>query len=503
MKSSSLHVFRARPKKAVPAFPPAYCTEYLSSSMGLKEYGVRVTSVIMVQTEEDMMAIIETKEEFDRMGQVLMQRFLDQPQYLKKLIAWSESQKDVPKNILKNYLPAGKIDSISNKELYNRYAQYVDAYRFFHLKQTPAWWIGGEAVEKEIRTYFEENDVPDAQESFGIVTEALEYPTENAAEEMSLLDICIQLKKKSIHKVQTVNDLPVSIKKKFASHVEDYSSIPFGYNTGVVWDEQYFLSKINEILNASESPAETKKNKIRNIEEKIKKRDELVKKLKLPRRIVNLILALRQLAYLQELKKTTQTRSHPLLQLVVHKEIARRLNIPQEYLYFMSYKEIKQSLFSNNVGDELKKELHQRCGYFVLFEKELDYHWVYGNEAKEFVRVNGLAADLKEVKELQGTIASKGYAKGIVKVCKLSTEIDKVNKGDILVTAMTTPDFVPAMKRAAAIITDEGGITCHAAIVSRELGKPCIIGTKIATKVLKDGEIVQVDANNGIIKRTK
>ena len=138
-----------------------------------------------------------------------------------------------------------------------------------------------------------------------------------------------------------------------------------------------------------------------------------------------------------------------------------------------------------------------------MFEKELDYHWVYGNEAKEFVRVNGLAADLKEVKELQGTIASKGYAKGIVKVCKLSTEIDKVNKGDILVTAMTTPDFVPAMKRAAAIITDEGGITCHAAIVSRELGKPCIIGTKIATKVLKDGEIVQVDANNGIIKRTK
>jgi pyruvate,water dikinase len=68
---------------------------------------------------------------------------------------------------------------------------------------------------------------------------------------------------------------------------------------------------------------------------------------------------------------------------------------------------------------------------------------------------------------------------------------------------MTTPDFVPAMRKAVAIITDEGGITCHAAIVSRELGKPCIIGTKIATKALKDGDVVEVDADNGVVRIIK
>jgi len=64
---------------------------------------------------------------------------------------------------------------------------------------------------------------------------------------------------------------------------------------------------------------------------------------------------------------------------------------------------------------------------------------------------------------------------------------------------MTQPEFLPAMKKASAIITDEGGLTCHAAIISRELGIPCIIGTKIATKVFKDGDIVEVDATRGIV----
>ena len=76
-------------------------------------------------------------------------------------------------------------------------------------------------------------------------------------------------------------------------------------------------------------------------------------------------------------------------------------------------------------------------------------------------------------------------------------------KGNVLVAAETTPDFVPAMKIASAVVTDQGGITSHAAIVSRELGVPCVIGTKIATKVLKDGEVVEVDAVKGIVRRLK
>lgn len=72
--------------------------------------------------------------------------------------------------------------------------------------------------------------------------------------------------------------------------------------------------------------------------------------------------------------------------------------------------------------------------------------------------------------------------------------------GDVLVTTMTHPEFLLLMKKASAIVTDEGGITCHAAIVARELGKPCIIGTKFATQVLKDGDMVEVDADSGVVR---
>lgn len=106
-----------------------------------------------------------------------------------------------------------------------------------------------------------------------------------------------------------------------------------------------------------------------------------------------------------------------------------------------------------------------------------------------------------DIQTIKGQTAYKGIAQG--KVCAINriAEIDKIKNDDILVTPMTTPEYVPAMKKASAIITDEGGITCHAAIVARELKKPCIIGTKIATKVLHDGDLVEVDADKGIVRR--
>jgi len=101
---------------------------------------------------------------------------------------------------------------------------------------------------------------------------------------------------------------------------------------------------------------------------------------------------------------------------------------------------------------------------------------------------------------LKGEIGNKGYAKGRVKILKRKEQIFEAKDGDVLVSTMTTPDFVPAMQKAAGIITDEGGVTCHAAITSRELGIPCVIGTKFATKVLHDGDLVEVDADKGVVR---
>lgn len=103
--------------------------------------------------------------------------------------------------------------------------------------------------------------------------------------------------------------------------------------------------------------------------------------------------------------------------------------------------------------------------------------------------------------EIKGQSASKGQYVGVVRVIRdaESPEAKDFQEGEILVTSMTRPEFVPLMKKAGAIITDEGGVTCHAAIVSRELRKPCIIGTKNATHVLKTGDRVEIDADKGVV----
>ena len=98
---------------------------------------------------------------------------------------------------------------------------------------------------------------------------------------------------------------------------------------------------------------------------------------------------------------------------------------------------------------------------------------------------------------LTGIAASPGIAVGPVIIVPVASQIDKVKNGDVLVAEMTTPDFVPAMKRASAIVTDRGGRTAHAAIVSRELGIPCVVGTEVATKTLKDGQEITVDGSGG------
>ncbi len=138
-----------------------------------------------------------------------------------------------------------------------------------------------------------------------------------------------------------------------------------------------------------------------------------------------------------------------------------------------------------------------------------DIEWAYEGKKLFIVQSRPITTLKKEKIEtapepsgepiLKGLPASHGIISGRVKIVHDVNELDKVQQGDILVTKMTDPDFVPAMKRAAAIVTNEGGITSHAAIVSREMGIPCVVGTEKATQILKDGDLITVDAINGLV----
>ena len=146
--------------------------------------------------------------------------------------------------------------------------------------------------------------------------------------------------------------------------------------------------------------------------------------------------------------------------------------------------------------------LNERMKESVVVFTGATYKVLSGPAARPVVKAikSSLHVDPK-IKEIRGTTAFPGKAHGTVRRVDEAQDMKKMKTGDILVSTSTNPQIIPAMKKALAIVTDSGGITSHAAIVSRELEIPCVIGTKIATKVFKDGDRVEVDASKGIIKK--
>lgn len=148
------------------------------------------------------------------------------------------------------------------------------------------------------------------------------------------------------------------------------------------------------------------------------------------------------------------------------------------------------------------KELMQRKEWCVFWNNtDKDYiEFSYDKTITEKIPVLGGVAGTTKDAVVKGSVAYKGKVSGRVCIVLEASEMAKFKEGDVLVSNCTNPSLMPVIRICGAIVTDEGGIMCHAAIVSRELKKPCIIGTKNATKVFKDGDLVEVDAEKGIVK---
>ena len=184
-------------------------------------------------------------------------------------------------------------------------------------------------------------------------------------------------------------------------------------------------------------------------------------------------------------------------------EIAGRLELSYEQLVFMRFQEIIENLRAGKISKDLIKTINERRQEFAFLLDKGRVKILSGLKLKKFKEKFKEKDDFTGIKELKGQPASPGKTAGLVKIIKNADDIKNFERGIILVAVSTAPMHVPAMERAAAIITDEGGLLSHAAIVSREFKKPCIIGTKIATKVLKDGDLVEVDADKGMVKILK
>jgi phosphohistidine swiveling domain-containing protein len=267
-----------------------------------------------------------------------------------------------------------------------------------------------------------------------------------------------------------------SIYEKILAHVNKYKWLGMMHFWGEPFNEEKFFS---QIINAKNGLLEVKKTKLPEKLSRIKKQTQ-------------------ELSYWrQHIAETCAVASFAIAEKL--EQISKKLGLSQRGALWLTPNEISRGLEGRLAisFDDIRK----REAGFGLIAKDGSIDIILGEDLEGVIT---LVVDIaKKESIIKGLAASSGLAKGQVKILLSPEEISKIEKGDILVAPETTPDFLPAIYKSAAIVTDIGGITSHAAVTAREFGIPCVIGTKIATRVLKDGDLVEVDANRGVVKIIK
>ncbi len=287
--------------------------------------------------------------------------------------------------------------------------------------------------------------------------------------------------------------------KKLGKHKDKYYWTNNGWVKVYRLNEIYFLKRIKAIIR-NFSQARKKAKKIIFEQKYIKNRKKnYLRKYRFSKELINIFYYFEFLNFWRDFRKTYGCKYHDVLYRFL-KEYSRRTNISINYLKSLTALEIGK--IKNYTKKDIKKLKERWECCFMLYRRPKNYLWFIGKEAEKLIKLLDKYF-IGGKREIRGSIGNKGKIKGMVRLIKTISDFKKMKKGDILVSVATRTEYAPIMNKAKAIITDEGGITCHAAIVSRELSIPCIVGTQIATKVLKDGDKVEVDANKGIIKKIR
>lgn len=302
--------------------------------------------------------------------------------------------------------------------------------------------------------------------------------------------------------------LVVGLKTKKATekHITNYYKkwnwVSFGQLGPKITKEELVLSA-KELLKNRKKAKQELSELVSNTNKLVTKQNLLFKKLDLNDQEKYLFKTAQLFTYLKALRMETLFGVCAQWQRILT-EMSKRLVVPRKLLYYCSKTELVNWLKKEKaVPTKVLQERNKYCVWVAVSEDRQEI--LTGKKAKEYVKSNTKREKrkIKHVLVIHGTVASTGYAKGRVKIVNEASEIEKVKKGDILLSVATAPSLLPAMKKAAAFVTDSGGLTSHAAIVAREMKKPCIIGTKIATKVLKDGDLIVLDTRKGDIKIVK
>ena len=306
--------------------------------------------------------------------------------------------------------------------------------------------------------------------------------TFSAREEQSLLKKASQLKKQ---KRKATKDDVKEIQNTFCWSVLGY------YDEQPITTQEY-VNKINLLI--EQNPELLLTQREQHLKDSLAQREKIVIQLD------------------KKAKDMADVAAHSTFIKDLFKSSANEVQYHAELLFLEIAKQTKNSvgfikdLLPDEVGDLLsgkrvdKNMVEQRNKNGVVFALGGNIYVLYGKEAVAFEE-KYMPKIKNEEKIFSGRIACKGYAKGKAKIVLGVKDFHKLQKGDILIVSNTSPDFMPILSKAAAIVAEEGGITAHVSVVSRELGIPCVVGIHHIINYLKDNDLIEVDANKGIVRK--
>lgn len=286
-----------------------------------------------------------------------------------------------------------------------------------------------------------------------------------------------------------------SIKSIIKNHLKEYSYVTIGYGSSPL-NEKVLLTRYEKIKELEENYIDKRIKEIEKYPQVLKKQKrEIYKKLN-NKQLANLFELAAKLGFMRDRKKAFLGKSVQFRNTIME-EISRRLKIDWNDIRFYLMNEFEDLLLHDRKleCEEIEK---RKQGIYISSISNM----FTGGEAREeyFQSVKTEIEDTKVLNTRRGICASHGVVRGKARICLTFEESNKLEKGEILIAYGTDFDFMNAIVKSSGIITEEGGILSHASVISRELKKPCIIAFKGITKLVKDGDLIELDAEKGTVK---
>ncbi len=491
--------------------------------------GVAYKEVVGIFKDYHLWFFFDEKDAYN-VGEHIVNKMEKSPEFMeevnKEIVKHSDKLRDFALT-----LPEENLKKLSNKKLWELYKKHDDihtAYYQWGWIPVAADMFGGNLTtrgkeilkqkgvsEEKVNEYLNILTQPTAKSAIAEEQESLErigaLVQEDSKQVKIFAEIFRKFKEEDVKKYglythseeyeklfeETVRVLESQIAPKILKKLQEhfakyfYTKFLFTEEQGV-YSFEHYLKSLVRLVNYEPNLAVKLQDESKELARNAKIRSELIKKLKLNTSEIRFFDAWGEFMVTKIYRRFAQLFA--LYKMVpILTEIGARFGLTLKQTKFLMYEEIRDGLLEDRVNKEMTR---QRVAFSVFVTRPDSSEFITGLSAKKIAEVVQ-KEHIEQVSEFSGQCGCPGIAEGRVRIINEAHEMSKMHDGDILVAISTQPDLVPAMKKAAAIITDQGGVTSHAAIVAREMRTPCVIGTKIGSKLLHDGDYVKVDATKG------